>query len=142
MKYLAIDYGIKRVGIAASDKEGKFAFPRCTMQRNTKAAFFANLMALIEEEKPDALVVGLPLHNDGKECLTTVQVRHFVSSLKRRTTLPVYFMNELLSSDAAEHELCSLGMSFKEVKKAVDQQAAVLILESFLNQPEKRRLQA
>ncbi|HJD96911.1 Holliday junction resolvase RuvX [Mailhella massiliensis] len=142
MKYLAIDYGLKRVGIAVSDMDGNFAFPRCTLKRETKATFFAALLALLDEEKAEAVVVGLPLHTDGTECLTTVQVRHFVESLKRRTALPVYWMNEVLSSAAAEHELYDFGMGYRDVKKVVDQQAAVLILESFLNQPEERRLRA
>ena len=66
----------------------------------------------------------------------------FCGILKRRTSLPVYWMNEVLSSAAAEHELYDFGMGFREVKKVVDQQAAVLILESFLDQPEERRLLA
>lgn len=142
MKYLAIDYGLKRVGIAVSDVDGNFAFPRCTLKRETKAAFFAELLALLEKEQAEAIVVGLPLYTDGTECLTTVQVRHFVESLKRRTSLPIYWMNEALSSAAAEHELYDFGMGFREVKKVVDQQAAVLILESFLDQTEERRLPA
>lgn len=142
MKYLAIDYGLKRVGIAVSDVDGNFAFPRCTLKRETKAAFFAELLALLKKEQAEAIVVGLPLYTDGTECLTTVQVRHFVESLKRRTSLPIYWMNEALSSAAAEHELYDFGMGFREVKKVVDQQAAVLILESFLDQPEERRLPA
>ena len=142
MKYLAIDYGLKRVGIAVSDVDGNFAFPRCTLKRETKAAFFAELLALLEKEQAEAIVVGLPLYTDGTECLTTVQVRHFVESLKRRTSLPIYWLNEALSSAAAEHELYDFGMGFREVKKVVDQQAAVLILESFLDQPEERRLPA
>ncbi len=139
MKYLAIDYGLKRVGIAVSDVDGNFVFPRCTLKRETKAAFFSRLLELLDKEKADAIVVGLPLYTDGTECLTTVQVRHFVESLKRRTSLPIYWMNEVLSSAAAEHELYDFGMGFREVKKVVDQQAAVLILESFLDQPEERR---
>lgn len=142
MRFLAVDYGLKRVGIAASDQDGLFAFPRCTLKRETKAAFFAELLALIAKEGAEAVVVGLPLHTDGTECLTTKQVRHFVESLKRRTDIPVYWMNEVLSSSAAEHELYDQGMGFREVKKIVDQQAAVLILESFLDQPEERRIRA
>ncbi len=142
MKYLAIDYGLKRVGIAVSDMDGNFVFPRCTLKRETKAAFFTELLALLVKERADAIVVGLPLYTDGTECLMTTQVRHFVASLKRRTSLPVYWMNEALSSAAAEHELYDFGMKFREVKKVVDQQAAVLILESFLEQPEERRLPA
>ena len=142
MKYLAIDYGLKRVGIAVSDVDGNFVFPRCTLKRETKAAFFAELLALLEKEQAEAIVVGLPLYTDGTECLTTVQVRHFVKSLKRRTSLPIYWMHEASSSAAADFFIYDFGMGFREVKKVVDQQAAVLILESFLDQPEERRLPA
>ena len=142
MKYLALDYGLKRVGVAVSDPEGIMAFPRCTLKREVRKTFFAELLALIEKECPDAIVLGYPLHTDGSECLTTTQVRNFAASLRRRVTLPIYYMNEVLSSAAAEHELYDFGMGFREVKKVVDQQAAVLILESFLDQPEERRLKA
>lgn len=142
MKYLAIDYGLKRVGIAVSDEGGAFAFPRCTLKRETKAAFFAELMALLEKERAEALVVGLPLLPDGGECLTTKQVRHFIESLKRRTPLPVYWVDEVFSSAAAEEELFNFGLNYREVHKVVDQQAAVLILESFLGLPEERRQRA
>ncbi len=142
MKYLAIDYGLKRVGIAASDEDGSFAFPRRTLKRKTKAAFFAELLALLEEEHAEAIVVGLPLLADGKECLATKQVRHFMESLKHRTPLPVYEVNEVFSSAAAEEELFGFGLKYHEVHKVVDQQAAVLILESFLNLPEEKRQRA
>jgi putative Holliday junction resolvase len=142
MKYLAIDYGLKRVGIAVSDVDGHFAFPRCTLKRETKATFFAELLNLLDKEQAEAIILGLPLYTDGTDCLTTRQVRNFAESLKRRTPLPIYWMNEELSSAEAEQRLYDLGMGFCEVKKIVDQQAAVLILESFLRQPEDKRLRA
>jgi putative Holliday junction resolvase len=142
MRFLAIDYGIKRCGIAVSDAGESFAFPRRTLERKTKALFFEELLHLVEEEQAGAIVVGLPLHTDGTECLMTTQTRHFVQSLKRRTTLPVFWMNEVLSSAEAEGELAGMGLSPAKVKSVVDQQAAVLILESFLNQPAGRRVLA
>ncbi|MBR4422739.1 MAG: Holliday junction resolvase RuvX [Mailhella sp.] len=142
MKYLAIDYGLKRCGIAVSDSGGTFAFPLRTLERKTKAQFFEELLRLIDEEQAGAIIVGLPLHTDGTECLMTTQTRHFVQSLKRRTALPVYWMSEILSSTEAEGELAGMGLSPAKVKKVVDQQAAVLILESFINQPAGRRVLA
>ena len=142
MRFLAIDYGIKRCGIAVSDDGEAFAFPRRTLERRTKALFFEELLRLIAEEKAGAIVVGLSLHTDGTECLMTTQTRHFVQSLKRRTTLPVFWMNEVLSSAEAEGELAGMGLSPAKVKSVVDQQAAGLILESFLNQPAGRRVLA
>ena len=142
MKYLAIDYGTKRVGIAVSDVDGHFAFPRCTLKRETKAAFWAEFLALLEKEQPQALVLGLPFHVDGTECTTTRQVRNFAESLKRRTDLPLYWMNEVLSSNDAEQRLYDQGLGFAKVKEIVDQHAAAVILESFLALPEHKRERA
>lgn len=139
MKYLALDYGLKRVGVAVSDPEGRMAFPRCTLARETRDAFFRDLLALLDHERPDAVVLGLPLHTDGTECLTTRQVRHFAASLKRRMGLPLYWMDETLSSIQAESDLRQAGLSARAIRQVVDQQAAVRILESFLNQPEHQR---
>ncbi|UZP69163.1 Holliday junction resolvase RuvX [Desulfovibrio mangrovi] len=139
MKCIAIDYGTKRTGLAATDAGGRMAFPRRTLVMTTKDRFFAELLAFIEEENPAAIVVGLPTLLDGTETLMTRQVRNFVARLKRRCTLPVYYMTEVLSSHEAEDDLREAGLSGREIKKVVDQQAAVRILESFLNQPEHQR---
>lgn len=135
MKFLAIDYGQVRTGIAVSDAEGRMAFPRCTLHApagSPKTLFFTQLLACIEREQPDALVVGLPVPQSGEDSLTTRQVRNFVERLKRRSPLPVYFMPEYLSSYAAEGDLEHAGLSAAQKKAVLDQQAAVCILESFL----------
>ena len=142
MKYLALDYGTKRTGVAVSDPDGIMAFPRCTLHKETRDGFFADLLALIEKEAPDAIVLGYPLYTDGTECLTTRQVRNFAASLKRRCPLPLYYMNEVLSSADAEGRLAQAGLRSRAIKEVVDQEAAVLILESFLAQPENLRTEA
>lgn len=139
MKYLGIDYGQRRTGIAATDPGGRMAFPRRTITMSTRDAFFAELLGIIDVEAPGALVVGLPLLPGGDETLTTRQVRNFVERLKRRSALPVYFMPEELSSFEAEDDLRDAGLRGRRLEAAVDQQAAVRILESFLAQPEERR---
>ena len=111
MKYLAIDYGQKRTGIAVSDTGGSMAFPRKTILMRTRAAFFEELLALIEAEATDAIVIGLPINLDGEESLTTRQVRNFSKSLARRTTLPLFWMEEALSSYEAERDLRDAGRS-------------------------------
>ena len=83
MKYLAIDYGQKRTGIAVSDTGGSMAFPRKTILMRTRAAFFEELLALIEAEATDAIVIGLPINLDGEESLTTRQVRAPVTSSRK-----------------------------------------------------------
>ena len=139
MKYLAIDYGQKRTGIAVSDAGGRMAFPRKTILMNTRAAFFEELITLIEAEAPDAVVIGLPINLDGEESLTTRQARNFVKSLARRTPLPLFWMEEALSSYETERDLRAAGRSAAKGRAVLDQQAAVRILQSFLDQPEDKR---
>ncbi len=150
-KLLAIDYGLARTGIAITDAGGRMAFPHRTIHtppQTSRQAFFEKLLACIDAETPAALIVGLPLHADGSESMTTRQVRNFVERLKRRTPLPVYLMPELLSSEAASNDLRACGLTNahskkrKTIKAVLDQQAAVHILQSFLadTQQQKRRV--
>jgi len=135
--YMAIDYGIKRVGFAISVAVTSFAFPLCTLDRSVKIKFYEEMSELVEKHKPHAFVLGLPLHDDGSPCITTSQVRNFAASLARRFPLPIYYMEELLSSYEAEADLRALGLKTKKIKSIIDQQAAVRILESFLNSDKK-----
>ena len=133
MKYLAIDYGQKRTGLAVSDPEERMAFPRATLAMRGKDAFFAELLALAEEERIEAFVVGLPLRQDGSDSETTRQVRNMVERLKRRTSLPVHLVPEALSSWEAESRLREAGKGGKTLRRDLDQAAAVTILETFLH---------
>lgn len=138
--YIAIDYGIKRVGFAISDGVTNLVFPLCTLDRSVKVKFYEEMKELIEKHTPDAFVLGLPFHEDGSSCITTSQVRNFAASLARRFPMPIYYMEELLSSYEAEADLRTLGLKAKKIKNIVDQQAAIRILESFLNTPKKQLL--
>lgn len=132
---MGIDYGMVRTGIAVTDAGGRMAFPRRTITlppQGRKEGFWIDLLTLIEEEAPAALVVGLPLPADGGESLTTRQVRNFVDRLRRRVSLPVHLMPEFLSSAEAESHLREAGVRRERMREALDQQAAVRILESFL----------
>ncbi len=135
MKHLCIDYGQVRTGIAVSDAGGCMAFPRCTVTcpaQSKRADFFVKLLAVIEEEKPEAIVIGLPLYLDGNESVTTRQVRNFAARLQRRCALPLFFMPEALSSEEASSDLWESQVRAKKRKDILDQQAAVRILQSFL----------
>ena len=133
MKYLGIDYGQKRTGIAVTAPGGTMAFPRRTLIMRGKDAFFAELLALAEEERIEAFVVGLPLRQDGSDSETTRQVRNMVERLKRRTSLPVHLVPEALSSWEAESRLREAGKGGKTLRRDLDQAAAVTILETFLH---------
>ena len=132
MRYLGIDFGLKRVGLALTDPAGTMAFPHRTLVRTTRKQFFEDLLGVIETEKVEGVVLGLPLGLDGQETDTTRQVINFKNSLARRTPLPIFMVNEALSSFEAEQALSRVGMKKKKQKPVLDQVAAVIILESFL----------
>lgn len=135
MRVLGVDFGLKRVGLAVSDRAGILASPLRTIERGTRDELFAELTALIEREAVEAVVVGLPLGLDGQETLTTRQARNFAESLKRRITLPVHLVDERLTSAAAEEELKEAGLCGRKRKQALDSQAAVHILRAWLERP-------
>lgn len=139
MRYLAIDYGLKRTGIALSDPGGAMAFPREAIAMRGKDAFFAELLGLAQSEGVEAFVVGLPLYLDGEESETTRMIRNMAARLKRRSPLPVYLMPEALSSWDAENRLREAGKHGKEKRRRLDSSAAAAILESFLALPGERR---
>ncbi len=135
MKYLAIDYGQKRAGIAVSDAGGNMAFARATLDAAPEDIFFCKLLALIAEERPDALVLGLPLNMDNQETKSSLRVRAFAGRLYSRAALPLFLVNEALTSFAAEEELKEAGLSPKKRAALLDQQSAVHILQTFLTTP-------
>lgn len=132
MKHLAIDFGLKRVGLAVSDPSGAMAFPLCVLARTTRDRLFADLLEVIEGEGVERIVVGLPLAPDGGDCLTARQARNFAASLGRRTTVPIEFIDESYSSAAAEAQLREAGLRGEKLRRALDAQAAAQILNSFL----------
>jgi putative Holliday junction resolvase len=132
MKYLAIDYGEKRTGIAVSDPAGIMAFPRQTLAMRGREAFFAELLALAAAEGAEAFVVGLPSRRDGTDGETARRVRNMAEGLRRRVSLPVYLVEETLSSWEGEQRLRAAGRRGRAVRARRDQAAAVAILETFL----------
>ena len=144
MKYVGIDYGLVRTGLAVSDPEGRMAFPLATFSLRDfpdRGALLAALAVRIAEAGAGAVVIGLPLHADGSESETTRQVRNVAKRIRRRIALPVYFMPELLSSAEALQDMRQAGVKVDRRRAVLDQQAAVRILASFLSlSPERRRL--
>jgi len=138
MKYLAVDFGIRRCGIAVTDSGGGMAFARKILDRGEKKRFWPEFLSLLAEEQVQAVVVGLPVYSNGDEGLTARQARNFAKSLQRRSALPVYFMEETLSS----HEAETLARKTAYPRTPVDHIAAARILESFLNLPGEKRVPA
>ena len=145
MKCLGIDYGLARTGLAACDPDGVLAYPLKTLRLDDfsgRKALLDALAALAESEGVEAVVMGLPLLDDGSDSLTTRQVRKVAERLKRRLSVPLYFMPEFLSSEEAWSDLREAGVQHSRRKAVLDQQAAVRILQSFLSLPPDPRMPA
>lgn len=132
MKYLALDYGTKKIGLAVGGPGG-LAFPREVVAVTTREKTLARLAGMAEAEGVGALVVGLPLALDGSETLTTRQAKNFGNKLAARTGLAVFFVDERLSTAEADERLKQAGLGGHARKKARDAQAAAVILETFLS---------
>ena len=139
MKYLAIDYGQKRAGIAVSDAGGSMAFARTTLEAAPQEVFFRKLLDLIAEEAAESLVLGLPLNLEGQETAASGRVRAFAAQLRRHTDLPIFLINEALTSFSAEADLREAGVPPKKRAALLDQQAAAHILQTFLSTPTHKR---
>lgn len=133
MRYLGIDFGTKRIGLAVGEDNGFGAFPLTTISRSRSLAHdLGEIVRLLEKESIETIVVGLPLHADGAESKSSGLVREFVRALKKRTSLSIELVDEFLSSAEAEEELIAMDVSRKKRKEVLDRMAAVQILESYL----------
>lgn len=125
MRYLGIDYGEKRIGIAVSDPGGKIAFPKKVIFNRGNPRMWKQLKSLLEEEEISEIVVGLPVALDGRETEETRKVCAFAEILKKEISRPVHFENEMLTTHMVER----LGVK----REHTDAAAAAVILQSYLD---------
>jgi putative Holliday junction resolvase len=133
MRTMALDVGEKRIGIAFSDPFGHFAQPHATLERGSAKADVERLAAVAREHEVAALVVGLPLHMSGDESDMAGKIRTFADRLGEALSLPVHYWDERLTTLEAERTLIAGGMRRAKRKQVVDQVAAVLILQGYLD---------
>jgi len=134
--YLAFDFGERRIGVASGQSLTATAAPLTTLHSPQGAIDWAAIGALIDEWRPDALVVGLPTHMDGSEMPLTDRARRFMRQLHGRFRLPVHAQDERLSSREAEallRERRAGGQRGRTRKGDVDKMAAALILQRWLD---------
>jgi len=132
-RYLGLDYGGRRVGVALSDPGAIIAQPLDTLIVNGIADAVVQVCAIITEHDVVAVVVGLPLSLSGKESETTEEVRKFAERLRNSCSIPVHFEDERLSSRQAEMILHSHGKKIKGNKGKIDRISAAVILQSYLD---------
>jgi putative holliday junction resolvase len=131
-RVLAVDPGSRRVGLALSDESRVLASPLRTLEAEPLATLSERVAAVAREVGAVELVVGLPRNLDGGSGEAAAAARTLAEQLKRSTRLPVSLLDERLTSVAAERHLVGQGVRREKRKALVDQLAATLILESFL----------
>jgi putative Holliday junction resolvase len=127
---LALDVGGRRIGVAAANVVARIAHPLVTIENTPDIS--SVLQQLIDEQQAVGLVVGLPRNLQGEETEQTRTVKTFVTSLKERIAMPVYWQDEAVTSRQAEAELAGRGRPY--VKGDIDALAATYILEDFLHE--------
>ncbi|MBS0625361.1 MAG: Holliday junction resolvase RuvX [Verrucomicrobia bacterium] len=131
----AIDYGLKRIGIALSDEGRRLASPFTTVEGGKKGA--AHVAKALEARKKeiDLILVGHPLLLNGKEGDMGLAARKFSEELEALFGIPVKLWDERLSSAQAERSLKELSLNRKERSAKIDAAAAALLLQSYLDSP-------
>jgi putative Holliday junction resolvase len=140
---LGLDFGRRRIGLAVSDAEGIFAFPAGAIERTNHAKDLAALADVIRERGVRCIVLGLPLHLDGRAGEMADAVRAFAGELERVTGLPVELMDERWTTREAERALHEAGRPRGRRRRGgrgdVDAAAAAILLRTWL---ERRRARA
>lgn len=124
MRYLGIDYGRARIGIAVSDPEGKIAFPdRVIAYRNLRQAL-GEFVKIVREKEIGAVVVGVPMGLGGELGEQAAETKEFAAKLEEVLHIPIQFENEIFTTRMAEAH----GKG-----KMNDASAAAIILQSYLD---------
>ncbi|KPC53386.1 Holliday junction resolvase RuvX [Amantichitinum ursilacus] len=130
---LAFDFGEARIGVAVGSTELGIPHPVCTIAAVDNDTRFARITALIAEWQPQQLVVGMPLSLDGEPTAMSKLARKFGQRLYGRFNLPVDYVDERLSSAAASNALDETGVRGRKQKTALDQVAAMQILQGWFD---------
>jgi len=133
LRVLGLDYGEKRIGLAVCDELGLTAQALPTLIRKTKKHDLAILHSVIRNYSVERIVIGYPIRLDGSEGIQCEKVNSFMRLIERTFLLPVLKWPETMSTKEAEEILISAGVRWRKRKEKVDQLAACLILQNYLD---------
>ncbi|MHC5161178.1 MAG: Holliday junction resolvase RuvX [Planctomycetota bacterium] len=139
MRYLAIDHGQKRTGLAISDASETLVSPHSVIETASEEELLRRISDVLVAEGIDAIVVGLPINMDGTESDRSLKVRQFVLAMQELTDKPVHLHDERLSSFEAGYLVGDLELTRKKKKKRLDAIAAASILRSFFEHENTRK---
>ncbi len=133
MRYMALDVGHVRIGVALSDPTGMFASPHEVIKRDNDDDVLKRLVALVNEKAVEKIIIGLPRHLDGREGAAATAVRDFAEKLQLLIDTEIEFFDERFSSLAADRILLEGNVRRADRKKKIDKMAAQIILQTYLD---------
>jgi len=136
MRVLGVDFGERRVGVAVSDQTGMIAGSRCIIPRHSNQQVAQDLAALVQEVDAGAVVLGMPLDSEGQEGYQARRVRRFAAILEELLEVPLILWDESLSTVDAKRALRESGARKKRRSGPVDDVAAAILLQSYLDRRE------
>ena len=131
---LGFDFGQKRIGIAVGNNISKTARALTTIDSLSNNQKFEVIQKIIEEWQPVSIVVGVPFNIDGSEHRITNLSKKFAKQLEQKYSLPTHLIDERYTSIEASHEIKDKKIDLKKKKLLIDQIAAKIILQSYLDQ--------
>lgn len=135
-RVMGLDVGTKTIGIAVSDPTRMLATPIRTLSRRSVARDTEELARVVHDHQVGEVVVGMPFELDGTEARSARLARQVGEAVGAATGLPVHYVDERYTSVDATRQLIEAGVSRARRKQVIDQAAAVLILQSFLDHPD------
>jgi len=132
-RIMGIDYGTARIGVALSDELQMLAHPTETIAVARVADPVARIAALVAEKNVEQIVVGLPRHMNGSVGTSADEASVFAEKLKMKVGCKVRTWDERLSTVAAQRALREAGKSVRESRGYIDQVAAQMLLQSYLD---------
>lgn len=129
MKFLGLDYGKARVGLALGDSSAKVAVGKGVLEGLSQNKLIAKIKAVVSLEQIDRVIVGLPLNLQGEPTQMTIEVQRFVEKLRNHMTVPVQTFDERLTSAMADR----LMQTDPHSHGKQDQVAAQIILQNYLD---------
>jgi putative Holliday junction resolvase len=133
LRLMGLDVGDRRIGVAVSDELGLSAQPVMTLVRSSRKNDLHTLRRLIRRHSCSAIIVGNPLYMSGDLSPQAVKAQAFAQILRDETGLPVHLWDERLTTTEAHRHLHASGRPGSSHRAVVDQVAAVLILQGYLD---------
>ena len=138
-RWMALDVGQKRIGVAITDPLKIIARPLLCLSRQTLEKDVRSIRRLIQEQAVSCLVVGLPRHLDGRSSALTEMIEDLLEKLTEHFSIDVKWCDERLSSKEAEERMAQLKLPLENRRGLRDAYAAAIILERFIQEGASQR---